>query len=187
MFQKFVKVSVNEFGINLLYCVSLLGYTWQCGLKYTGINLQTRQDRDLILALENKIRGGISSVMGDRYEKSDENKKILNADANNLYGHSMSQPLPYDEIEMWHVDPDLYMKKLEEVLDTSDDSDTGYFIEPDLRYPENIKEKTKNLPFAPENKVIPKDKYNENMKKIQPKNYTKSKKKYVIGLIKGII
>ena len=49
------------------------------------------QDKDLILTLENNIRGGISSVMGDRYVKSDENKKILYADANNLYVHSMSQ------------------------------------------------------------------------------------------------
>ena len=41
VFEKFVKVSVNEFRINPLYCVSLTGYTWQCGLKYTGINLET--------------------------------------------------------------------------------------------------------------------------------------------------
>ena len=33
VFEKFIKVSVNEFGINPLYCVSLPGYTWQCGLK----------------------------------------------------------------------------------------------------------------------------------------------------------
>ena len=52
----------------------------------------------MILLLENNIRGGISSVMGDRYVKSDDNKKILYLDANNLFGHSMPQPLPYDEI-----------------------------------------------------------------------------------------
>ena len=46
VFEKFIKVSVNEFGINPLYCVSLPGYTWLCGLKYTGINLQTLQDKD---------------------------------------------------------------------------------------------------------------------------------------------
>ena len=38
VFEKFIKVSVNEFGIHPLYCVSLPVYTWQCGLKYTGIN-----------------------------------------------------------------------------------------------------------------------------------------------------
>ena len=71
VFEKFIKVSVNEFGINPLYGLSLLGYTWQCGSKYTGMNLQTLQDKDMILLLENIIRGGISSIMGDRYIKSD--------------------------------------------------------------------------------------------------------------------
>ena len=96
VFEKFIKVSVIAFGINPLFCVSLPGYTWQCGLKYTGINLQTLQDKDLILLLENNIGGGFSSVMGDRYIQSDENEKILNIDATNLYGHSMSEMLPDD-------------------------------------------------------------------------------------------
>ena len=61
----FIKASLNEFKINPLYCVRLPGYTWECGLKYTGINLQTLQDKDMILVLENNIRGCISSVMGD--------------------------------------------------------------------------------------------------------------------------
>ena len=77
VFEKFIKVSVNEFKTNLLYCVSLPGYTWQCGLKYTGINLQTLQDKNMILLIESNIKGGISSVMGDRYVRSNENKKIL--------------------------------------------------------------------------------------------------------------
>ena len=145
VFEKFIKVSVNEFDINPLYCVSLPGYTWQCGLKYTGINLQTLQDKDMILLLDNNIRGGKSSALGDRYIKSDDNKKILYADANNLYGHSMSQPLPFDEIKFDNVE-------LEDILITPDDSDIGYFIEVDLTYPNNIKEKTKNFPFAPVNK-----------------------------------
>ena len=99
MFEKFIKVSLKEFGINPLNCVSLPGYTWQCGLIYTGISSQTIQDKDLILTLENKIRGGISSVMGDKYIKSDE-KKILCMDATNIYRRSIIQRLPYDEIEL---------------------------------------------------------------------------------------
>ena len=83
VFEKFIKVSVNEFGINSLYCVSLLGYNWQCGLKHTGINLKTLQDKNLILTLENNIRGGLSLVMGDRYVKSVENKRIIFMDATN--------------------------------------------------------------------------------------------------------
>ena len=152
VFEKFIKVSVREFGINPLYCVSLPGYTWQCGLNNTGINFQILQDKDMILALEKNMSGGISAVCGDRYVKSDENKKILYVDANNLYGHSMSKPLPYDEIKF---DKNV---RLEDILNTPDDSDVGYFIEVDIKYLDNLKEKTKIFPFNPESKkIIPDD------------------------------
>ena len=79
VFEKFVKISTEEYGINPVYCVSLPGFTYQRALKYTDSKLQTLQDKDLILLIENNIRGGISSVMGDRYVKSDEKKA-------NIYG-----------------------------------------------------------------------------------------------------
>ena len=170
VFEKLIKVSVNEFVINPLFCVSLPGYTWQCGLKYTGINLQTLQDEDMILLLENNIRGGISSVVGDRYIKSDNNKKILYIDANNLYGHSMSEPLPYDEIKF---DNNV---KIEDIINTPDDNDIGYFVEADLIYPDKIKKKTKNFPFAPVNKKINPDNFHDYMKEIRPDTYVQSSK-----------
>ena len=170
VFEKFIKVSINEFKINPLYCVSLPGYTWQCGLKYTGINLQTIQDKDMRLLLENNIRGGISSIMSNRYVVSDDKKKILYIDANNLYGHSMSEPIPYDEIKF---DQNV---ELEDILKTPDDSDIGYFIEVDLKYSDIIKEKTKNFPFAPENKKINPDNFSDYMKEIKPDTYIQTSK-----------
>ena len=168
--ENFIKVSVNEFGINPINSVSLPGYTWQCGLKYTDIKIQTLQDKDLILLLKNSIRGGTSSVMGDGYVKSDANEKILYADANNLHGHSRSQPLPYDEIKS-----DEYVK-LEDVLNTPAHSHIGYFIEVDLTYPDNKKEKTKNFPFAPVNKKINPDDFGDYLKEIKPDTYIQTKK-----------
>ena len=61
--------------------------------------------------------------MGDRYVISDEKKNVLYMDANTLYGQSMNQTLRYDETEMWHGHPDLYMNKLDEILNFPDDSD----------------------------------------------------------------
>ena len=170
VFEKLIKISVNEYGINPLYCVSVPEYTWQCGLKYTGINLQTLQDKDMILLLENNIRGGISSVVGDRCVISDENKEMLYVAANNLYGHSMSEPLPYDEIKF---DKSV---KLEDILKTQDDNDIGYFGEVDLTYPDKIKEKTKDFPFALVNKKINPDDFSDYMKEIIPDTYTQNKK-----------
>ena len=86
--------------------------------------------------------------MGNRYVKSDENKKILYIDDNNLYGWAMSEHLLYDEIKF---DENI---KLEDILNPPDDSDNGFFIEVNLNYPDKVKEKTKNFPFAPVNKKI---------------------------------
>ena len=170
VFEKFIKVSIKEFKINPLYCVSLPGYTWEAGLKYTNIKLQTLQNKDMILLIENNIRGGISSVMGDRYVKSDENKKILYIDANNLYGWAMSQYLPYDDIKF---DKNV---KLEEILNTPDDSEIGYFVECDLKYPDNIKQKTNIFHFVLMNKFSPQNKFTPYMNEIKPDSYTQCKK-----------
>ena len=124
----------------------------------------------MILLLENNIRGGISSVCGDRHVKSDRNKKILYKDANNLNGWALSEPLPYDEIKF---DNNV---ELIVILNTPDDSDIGYFIEADLRYPDNIKEKTTIFPFAPENKKKDSDDLSDYMKTIKPDTYTQTKK-----------
>ena len=170
VFEKFIKISVEEYEINPTYCVILPGYTWQCGLKYTEIKLQTLQDKDMISLIENIIRGGISSVMGDRYIKSDENNKIIYVDANNLYGHSMSEPLPYGEIKFDNS------VKLQDILNTSDDSDIGYLVEVDLKYPDSIKQKTKYFPFAPVNKKINPKNFSDYMKEFKPDTYIQTSK-----------
>ena len=103
-------------------------------------------------------------------------KKIFYFNATSLYGRSMSQMLPHDELEMWHGHPDLYMKKLEEILISPVEADIGYFVDIDLRYPDNIKERTKKFPFYPEYKGIPEDKSNDYIKQRKPKNYTNRKK-----------
>ena len=130
----------------------------------------------MILLFESNIRGGINRSLGDRYVKSDENKKIFYVDANNLYGWAMGESLPFDENKIWHGHTDLYMNKLEEIFFTPDNSDIGFFLEIDSSCSDNIKEKTKKNPFFPEKKVIHKDKYIEYLKKMKPKNVTKTKK-----------
>ena len=125
----------------------------------------------MILLLENGIRGGVSGVMGDRYVKSVKNKNIIYFDATNFYGFGMSQALPYDNIKF-----ETENVRLEEILNTPDDSDIGYFLEIDLEYPHNIRQKTRYFPFASENKSISKDDFSPYMKSIMPKNYVSHKK-----------
>ena len=53
----------------------------------------------MILLLENNLRGGISSVIGDRYVQPDKYKRILYVEPNNLCGWALSENIPYDEIK----------------------------------------------------------------------------------------
>ena len=85
------------------------------------------------------IRGGLGPVMGDKYIKSEENKKILYFDANNLSFYFMSESLLYDEIKLGKN------IILEDTLDTDDDGVIGFFVEVDLKNPDNIR---KNKTFS---------------------------------------
>jgi hypothetical protein len=84
-----------------------------------------------------------------RYDVSKDSTYLMYFDVNNLYGAAMSQCLPYGNFE--------FMKKfnLEEILNTADDSCTGYILECDLDYPIHLHNLHSDLPLAPEHMVPP--------------------------------
>ena len=150
VFENFVETSTLMYGINPLYSYSLPGYTWKAGLKLTKIKLDFIKDKQLLLLLENNIRGGISSVMGPRFIESNENTKLLYIDANNLYGWAMSQYLPTSEFEKLDFPEEYELEQIvEDLRFIPDNNEYGYFIECDLEYPAEIKEKTENFPLCP--------------------------------------
>ena len=59
----------------------------------TVVKLDYITDDQLRLLLENNMRGGPSSCMGNRYVKRGE-RKLVYEEMNNLFGWSMSQYLP---------------------------------------------------------------------------------------------
>ena len=71
-----------------------------------------------------------------------ENKKVLYIDANNVYGRSMPQPLPYDENRF---DKDF---KKENILNKPDDNGIGYLIEYDINCPDEMKQKLLFFSFS---------------------------------------
>ena len=113
--------------------MSLPAFIRGAGMKFIEIKLQTLQDKDIMLLFENNVRGGMRSVMGKRCVKSDDNKKILHIDANNLYGLSMLQSLAYDESKF---DENVILKI---ILKAEVDSDVGYILEVELNYHDAIK------------------------------------------------
>ena len=145
-FEKIIKVSITEFDINPLYCVGVPGYTWLWGLKYIDIKIQTIQDKELNFTFENIKRRRISTVLSSRWVKTDDKKKILYIVANNLYGCVLSQNLLRGEIKFEKKNV-----KLEDILNTPDDTDVGCLVEVGFSDPDKMKEKAKRFPFALEN------------------------------------
>ena len=167
IFEKFIKVSKTEFGINPLYHISLAGTTWSNGLKYTKIELELIKNIDLFQMFESGIRGGISGIFGDRYIESNNNTVILHVDMNNLYGFAMLFHLPTGNFQIYENNS-ITESFINKVLNTHDCSNTGYVLIVDLKYPDNIKYKTKNFPLCPENKTINPDNYTEYMREHAP-------------------
>ena len=182
VFENFVESSTQEYKINPLYSYSLPGYTWKSGLKLTNIKLDFIKDKNLLLLLENNIRGGISSVMGDRHVQSDENKQILYIDANNLYGWAMSQCLPTGEFEVLPLNPCNYTDNynleqlVEDLLQIPDVNEYGFFIKCDLEYPAEIKEKTNNFHFCPYQTKADPDLFSAYMNNVNQPNYKPTSK-----------
>ena len=102
------------------------------------------------------MRGGISYV-SKRYIKAnnencpdyDKEKPeiyINYLDMNNLYGGAMSEYLPYGGFKWVKVNNET----INRVLNKSDNSLHGYFLEVDLDYPEDLNEEHNDYSLAPE-------------------------------------
>ena len=125
-------------------------------LKMTKVELQKISNADMHLFIESGIRGGICSAL-KRYSKANNEfcpdydpKKpkvyIKYLDMNNLYGNTMGEYLPYGGFKWVEVNN----KTTNKVLNTSDSSLHGYFLEVDLEYPKELHDKHNDLPTAPE-------------------------------------
>ena len=163
IFQNYIDTCKKAYGINPLYSYSTPSFTWKNGLKMTGVKLDYITDDKLSLLLENNMRGGPSSCMGNRYVKRGE-RKIVYEDMNNRYGWSMSQYLrtgDFREIKATR-------SSLKTILRTPDNDDHGFLIECNLEDPSSIHEKTKYFPFLPDKKTIKVDDFSNYMTTNKP-------------------
>ena len=94
VFEKFISVSLKDYGLDPCHYFSSPGLSWDAMLKRPGVQLEKINNIDMHLSLEKGMRGGVSYI-SKRYSKSDENTDIMYWDANNLYGWAMIKHLPY--------------------------------------------------------------------------------------------
>lgn len=132
------------------------GLAWDAMLKMTGGRLQLLEDIDMVLMIENGIRGGVSMI-SKKYAKANNPSKpttwLTYLDINNLYGTIMSDPLPEKDFK-W-----LTLEQIDQfdVSSIADDAQSGYILEVDLEYPSYLHDQHSDYPLAQETLEITKD------------------------------
>ena len=134
------------------YFCSALGLAWQTCLKKTDAKLELLTDYQMLLMIEEGIRGGMCQSVHryanannkymKNYDKKIESSYLTYLDANNLYGWAMSQKLPVNGF-MWY---NKYLSDFNEdfVKNYNENSDEGYFLEVDVEYAKKLWSSIKN-------------------------------------------
>ena len=142
----FKTTSFKTYGIDPLHYYTLPGYAWDVTLNVIDVNPCLLKDESMIDIIMENIRGGISSVSRRKWLKEDDSNSIFYFDANNLYGWSMSQSLPYNDFQYIDVKGDI----LNLILSYDLNGEYGYILTVDLLYPKHLHNDHNELPFLPE-------------------------------------
>ena len=134
VFEKFISTSFKYYNLDPCHYFSAPGLSWDAMLKMTKIELEKISSPDKYIFIEKGMRGGISYI-NKRYSKanneycSDYDSEKLKTyitylDMNNLYGHALSQYLPYANFK-WVNNINEIEQKLMKI---KSNSSTGYIL-----------------------------------------------------------
>ena len=88
------------------------------------------------------MRGGVSYT-NKRYSEAPKNVNILYLDMNNLYGCAMRQHLPISNFK-WVKN---FHKIEQKLMNIKNNSSTGYVLEVDLEYPQELHDIHNDYPY----------------------------------------
>src|SRR5207253_2721361 len=103
----------------------------------------------------------------NRNKKKVDPSYITYLDANNLYGHAMSEYLPHDDFK-WRTDIETFTTNY--IHSIGNNADKGFFFEVDLHYPVHLHDLHNELPCAVEPIKVSKDMQSPYCKRIVEEN-----------------
>ena len=105
VYENFRIVCMKNYELDPAWYYTAPELVWVSCLKKTGIQHELHSDPDMLLMIEQGIRGGVSMIskryakannkyMGEKFNQNEKSKFIQYLDANTLYGWAMCLPLP---------------------------------------------------------------------------------------------
>jgi len=157
VFEAFIDMCLKYYELDPCHYFTSPGMFWDAMLLKTGAILELPKDVDIMLNFEESKRGGISMISNryakannpylSDYDKTKEDSYIIYVDANNLYGHSMSQPLPTGNFKF---DKQIEKYTKDYIMSLNPNGNKGCLLKVDLKYPECLHDKHNDYPLAPE-------------------------------------
>ena len=156
VFENFRNVCIKIYELDPANFLIAPGLAWQPCLKKTWVELELLTDPNMLLMVEEGIRGGICHAIHRHakannkymlnYDEEKESSYIQYLDSSNLYGWVMSQKLPINNFK-WKKKS----KFTKEFIKSYDeDGDKGYILKIDVEYLKNLHDLHSDLPFLPE-------------------------------------
>ena len=163
VFENFRDMCIKEYELDPAHFLSLPGLGWQACLKKTNIELELLTDYDMLLMVEEGIRGGIchsihryakaNNKYMKYYKNNEESSYIQYLDANNLYGWAMYKKLPVNGFT-WLDSNEINEINEEFIKNYNENDNRDYIFEVDVKYPKRLHELHNDLPFLPERMEI---------------------------------
>ena len=156
---------LKEYELDPAHFLSLPGLAWQACLRKTNVELELLTDYDMLLMVEEGIRGGICHSVhryakaNNKYMKNyninEESSYIQYLDANNLYGWAMSKKLPVNGFKWINNNETAEHVTNEDFIKNYNENDNkGHIFEVDVKYPKRLHKLHSDLPFLSEQMEI---------------------------------
>ena len=157
MYLKILETCIKVYGLDPAYFLTAPGLAWQACLKKTDVKLELLTNFNMLLMVEEGIRGGMCHAVHryvkannkymKNYDEKEESSFLGYLDANSLYGWAMEQNLPVDGFK-WVRD----IHKIDKDFTKNDDenSDIGSFLKADIEYLKELHNLHSDLPFLSE-------------------------------------
>ena len=163
VFKNFRDTCVKDYELDPPHFLSLPGLAFQACLKKTNIELELLTDYNMLLMLEEGIRGGIchsihryakaNNKYMKNYNNNEESLYIQYLDANNLYSWAMSRNLPVNGFR-WLGRHEINEINEEFIKNYNENDNKGYILEVGIKYPKRLHKLHSDLPFLPERMEI---------------------------------